>query len=702
MKEANFPRSVKEVKFGAWSLNPKLQTIFDGEVERELEPLLFKILSYLIINKDEIITRQDLIDDVWCQHYVDDNAINRAMSELRKVLKSEVQRGLVVKTHYRKGYSFFLEPEVVYYEENTVEITTIQASNNTITKKNNPIFIIFTIAVIIVSFFYTYSYFNRSIEPEEVSIESKEYTEETLSWMKGLYSEFILSPDNLYAAIGFTQTESEYSSLLVKELGSGQEKKISGVDSNLYPVGWNSSGTKLIYKSENVKSCKFWEVDINLSRESKYLFDCQRRYALGASLSDGSFIYSKYGYRQKSELSVIVNRNLQTGEEFQITSPNLNSFGDKFLYYIKNKNRIIFERLQSNNSSELYITDLEGGNQVKLLVSENRIWGINYNELKDSILWYGYKDNIIYEFSLSEKKFINKIYTAGAGKYSMTTPISNLEVIAVTYPYAKNVYFLDFSSSDKIKLSNSEVYNSSSSLADESAIYLKINNNSNTLYTVEEVNLDGEHISSKEPPLKYNKIYKNPNTNNEILGMKNSIIHILNYDDFSVKQSIEVKGDLYYVEYLGSSNIGYIVHDKERNKNLSYIYNRDTSKSILLPIEGAVWFDQLSPTKFVFLSNVDKLFLFDTTGSIKEIDENIGQSFHKQLLSLVGTDLYYSNGVFIKKYNLEDLSNIIKETVYEVDYSKSLISEIKASERGLLIGMLEVEENEFTKIKKSN
>ncbi|MEI8667656.1 winged helix-turn-helix domain-containing protein [Pseudoalteromonas sp. B131b] len=107
MKEVNFPRSVKEIKFGAWSLNPKLQIISDGEVERELEPLLFKILCYLIINKDEIITRQDLVDDVWCQHYVDDNAINRAMSELRKVLKSEIQRGLVVKTHYRKGYSFF-------------------------------------------------------------------------------------------------------------------------------------------------------------------------------------------------------------------------------------------------------------------------------------------------------------------------------------------------------------------------------------------------------------------------------------------------------------------------------------------------------------------------------------------------------------------------------------------------------------------
>ena len=107
MKPSTFSESIVEIKFGAWCLNPKQQTINDGVIERELEPLLFKILSYLILNKESIITRQDLIDDVWCQHYVDDNAINRAISELRKALKSDKQRGLVVKTHYRKGYSFF-------------------------------------------------------------------------------------------------------------------------------------------------------------------------------------------------------------------------------------------------------------------------------------------------------------------------------------------------------------------------------------------------------------------------------------------------------------------------------------------------------------------------------------------------------------------------------------------------------------------
>ncbi|KAA1164560.1 transcriptional regulator [Pseudoalteromonas fuliginea] len=700
MKEVNFPRSVKEVKFGAWSLNPKLQIISDGEVERELEPLLFKILSYLIINKDEIITRQDLIDDVWCQHYVDDNAINRAMSELRKVLKSDIQRGLVVKTHYRKGYSFFLEPEVIYYEEKNLELTSNQIVQRTTKKKT--VLLIYAIAVFIMGFgFYIYSSLASKIKVEEVNTVDKNFNEETLSWMEGIYSEFILSPDNQHAAIAFTQAGSQYSSLLIKSLDSGKEKKITSIDNNLYPVGWNSSTAKLIYKSENKDNCKFWEVDVNLSRESKYLFDCQMRYALGSIVDDSAFIYSKYGYRKKSELSAIVNRNLKTGDEFQITSPSLNSFGDKFLYYIKSKNLIIFERLQSNNSTELFITDLEGRNQVKLLTHKGRIWSVNYDVFKDSILWYGHKENIIYEFSLSSKKIIKKIHAKGASSYSMTSPISNSEVIALTYPYYNNVYYLDFTGEDKTQLSNSGRYNVSSSYIGESVTYLKRNNSPNKQSSVEEVSFRGELIRSKPLSSDYKKVKRNSNVNDEMLGVKNSQVHILNYSSFSIEEIIKIKGELHYVDYLDESNIGYILNDEIENKKLSYIYSRDLSKSILLPISDAVWFDQLSSTKFVFLSNVDKLFLFDTTNGVKELVDDVGKIFYKQSLSLINNSLYYSNGVNVKRYNFENLGNITKEVIYEVDNSKTLISGIEATKTGLLMDMLDIEKNELVKLVKN-
>ena len=137
MKEVHFSRAVKEVQFGAWVFDLKRQVIFDNEVEKELEPLLFKLLSYLIINKGEILTRDDLSSDVWGQNYVDDNAINRAISELRKLLKSEQQKGIVIKTHHRKGYSFFLEPKIIYEDEQHVapEIYVNKPQTNTINKK---------------------------------------------------------------------------------------------------------------------------------------------------------------------------------------------------------------------------------------------------------------------------------------------------------------------------------------------------------------------------------------------------------------------------------------------------------------------------------------------------------------------------------------------------------------------------------------
>jgi DNA-binding winged helix-turn-helix (wHTH) protein len=131
---------------GEWQLNIKQQTISDGVHTRELEPLLFKLLCFFIENNERIITRQELVENIWQQSFVDDNAINRAISELRKVLKSENQPGQTIKTHYRKGYSLFIavrpleqapiaEPVVVANEETKPHLNTNTISEKTLTHR---------------------------------------------------------------------------------------------------------------------------------------------------------------------------------------------------------------------------------------------------------------------------------------------------------------------------------------------------------------------------------------------------------------------------------------------------------------------------------------------------------------------------------------------------------------------------------------
>lgn len=90
---------------GPWTIDVARFALVDVQQERELEPLLFRLLQHFLAHPQRVIARQELADQVWQQAYVDDNAINRAISDLRKVLQHPLLDAAVLKTHHRKGYS---------------------------------------------------------------------------------------------------------------------------------------------------------------------------------------------------------------------------------------------------------------------------------------------------------------------------------------------------------------------------------------------------------------------------------------------------------------------------------------------------------------------------------------------------------------------------------------------------------------------
>ncbi len=90
---------------GPWRLEAARYALVSAQEVRELEPLLFRLAAYFFAHPQRIIARQELAEQVWQQAYVDDNAINRAMSDLRKALQHPTLPDAVLKTHHRKGYS---------------------------------------------------------------------------------------------------------------------------------------------------------------------------------------------------------------------------------------------------------------------------------------------------------------------------------------------------------------------------------------------------------------------------------------------------------------------------------------------------------------------------------------------------------------------------------------------------------------------
>ncbi len=87
------------------SLDPATST----RSTQRLEPQIAKVLAYFLANQDRVISREELIEKVWNQRLVGDDAINRSISKLRQVLTPD-DRSAFIETVPRRGYRSHFPP----------------------------------------------------------------------------------------------------------------------------------------------------------------------------------------------------------------------------------------------------------------------------------------------------------------------------------------------------------------------------------------------------------------------------------------------------------------------------------------------------------------------------------------------------------------------------------------------------------------
>ncbi|MBU76655.1 hypothetical protein E5N72_01690 [Pseudoalteromonas sp. MEBiC 03607] len=396
---------------GEWQLNIKQQTISDGVHTRELEPLLFKLLCFFIENNERIITRQELVENIWQQSFVDDNAINRAISELRKALKSEKQPGQTIKTHYRKGYSLFIavrpleqapiaEPVVAANEETKPHLNT-----NTISEKNTHSsrwpwpFVALVLSLLIAATWLYIQQPQANVETQE-QVPFLDLQAETITWHKGTHYRLLLSQDKTKLAY-ILQNDKKH--LYVVDLTTKREYQIASGE--LFLQGWSEDGERLFYGScegDDYNDCITWQASNLLSNEAlikprtnqSVLNRTPSQYMEVGNVA----ITRRNNYRGLTHLYALYAQDLKTGEEIRITSPNITGTGDFILTTIQNPSRIIFER-HNVAQAEIYMANLDGSS-LKLLTTNNyRSWAATYDEQSNSLVWYNRGKLTIESFS---------------------------------------------------------------------------------------------------------------------------------------------------------------------------------------------------------------------------------------------------------------------------------------------------------------
>jgi len=71
-----------------------------------VEPLVFDLIVYLLENRNRVLTRQELLDNLWAGRIVADTSLSNHIKSARQALGDDGQRQAVIKTIHGRGYKF--------------------------------------------------------------------------------------------------------------------------------------------------------------------------------------------------------------------------------------------------------------------------------------------------------------------------------------------------------------------------------------------------------------------------------------------------------------------------------------------------------------------------------------------------------------------------------------------------------------------
>jgi len=94
------------LSFGPFRFDETNECLWQGPQPIPLRPKAFAVLKYLITHRGVLVTKQQLLHDVWPNTYVSDAVLKDCIRQLRQVLNDDAKAPQFIETSHRRGYRF--------------------------------------------------------------------------------------------------------------------------------------------------------------------------------------------------------------------------------------------------------------------------------------------------------------------------------------------------------------------------------------------------------------------------------------------------------------------------------------------------------------------------------------------------------------------------------------------------------------------
>jgi DNA-binding winged helix-turn-helix (wHTH) protein/TolB-like protein/tetratricopeptide (TPR) repeat protein len=106
--------AVKRIyRFADFTLDTSEHRLLRGREEIYLPPKTFETLLYLVERHGHLIKKNELLDTLWADAFVTENALTRCVKEVREALQDDAHQPRYIRTFPRVGYKFIAEVEEI-------------------------------------------------------------------------------------------------------------------------------------------------------------------------------------------------------------------------------------------------------------------------------------------------------------------------------------------------------------------------------------------------------------------------------------------------------------------------------------------------------------------------------------------------------------------------------------------------------------
>lgn len=396
-----------------WKVEPLLHRISRGGRTTHVEPKLIDVLVYLAQHAGEVVTRDQILTEVWPDTIVTDHALTRSISELRKVFIDDSKQPSIIETIPKTGYRLVAPVTLApASSDGTVAGSDSFDLHVPATRRTTwPLHMRFaaglgaaaTLALMIVA--------AKALLGGTPSAQT--YASRPLTSLPGREVTPALSPDGERIAFAWTQKLYEPSrDIHVKHVNSENSIPVtSGQGQNVYPA-WSPDGERIAFVRYTPETCGIYMVSA-LGTSERKIDDCAIPIRDLVWSPDGRHL-AFAGREAASDPYRIYLLELATLSRTRITEPPSHTHGDDIPVFSPDGASLAFRRSRVPGINDLYkITLADNGRDVQRITFDQRsVFGFDWTADGAEILYSSNRNGL---FRLWRTSLVNNRTTAETG-----------------------------------------------------------------------------------------------------------------------------------------------------------------------------------------------------------------------------------------------------------------------------------------------